>query len=194
MTHACARQIKIKGQLVQSIGWKKRTDRRRDTTDFYPRDAMLTRVLAMGLCLSVCVRRSQVSVLTKRLKTELRGFFGTRASFYLSYIVLIANSGICKDKGTSFFLELFPKLQIQKILPQYIDSRNMLSSWFEKERWTLNWTVVVQLSWQYLWAPLSIAVVYHSGHQALSIARLRRAGQLTTADTCIQCESKNKTL
>jgi len=31
----------------------------------------------------------------------------------------------------------------------------------------------------------STAVVYHSGRKALSTARVRRAGLLTTADTCL---------
>jgi len=35
------------------------------TGDFYPRDAMLARVLAIALCLSVCVCLSQVGVLSK---------------------------------------------------------------------------------------------------------------------------------
>ena len=44
----------------------------------------------------------------------------------------------------------------------------------------INWTVVCQLSWQYL--RRSTTVVYHSDRQALSTARFRRAGQLATAD------------
>jgi len=40
---------------------------------FYPRDAMLARVLAMALCASVCL--SQVGVLSKRLDNRATGFF-----------------------------------------------------------------------------------------------------------------------
>jgi len=46
----------------------------------------------------------------------------------------------------------------------------------------INWTVVNQLGWQYL--RRSTAAVYHTDRQALSTARLRRMGQLATADTC----------
>ena len=44
---------------------------------FYPRDAMLARVLAMALCASVClsVCLSQVGVLSKRLGNRATGFF-----------------------------------------------------------------------------------------------------------------------
>ena len=51
------------------------------TGDFYPRDAMLARVLATALCVSVCL--SQVGVLSKQMAIEL--VFDMEASFDLSY-------------------------------------------------------------------------------------------------------------
>jgi len=56
-----------------------------DHSVFYPRDAMLARVLAMALCLSVSVRHNRCSVKTDG-RVELVP--GTDASFDLSYTVL----------------------------------------------------------------------------------------------------------
>jgi len=50
----------------------------------------------------------------------------------------------------------------------------------------INWTVVGQLSWQYLRAPtLDRCSFYHNDRQTLSTARFRFAGQLTTAYTVV---------
>jgi len=72
------------------------------TCEFQPRDAMRgSAALAIALCLSVCL--SQVGVLSKRIDLN----FGMKASFDHSYTVFLANTGICKNKGTSirnFFL------------------------------------------------------------------------------------------
>ena len=55
------------------------------TSDFYPRDAMLARVLAMTLCPSAFV--CQTSVFYRNGRTNRAGF-GTGASFDLSYTAL----------------------------------------------------------------------------------------------------------
>ena len=70
---------------------------------FFPRDAVLARVLAMALCLfvSVCVCLSQDGVLSN----GINGFdlvFGTGASFDHSYTVFKGNSGTTKIR-----MELF---------------------------------------------------------------------------------------
>jgi len=51
---------------------------------FYPRDAMLARVLAVALCLSGCYK----SMFCRNGWTDRAGFFGLQASFGLSYTVL----------------------------------------------------------------------------------------------------------
>jgi len=79
---------------------------------FYPRDAMLARVLATALCLSVClyvsgsVLLSQVGVLSKCMD-GLMWFVDMEASFDQSYIVVIRKFRYLQNKGTSlwnFFL------------------------------------------------------------------------------------------
>ena len=50
------------------------------------------------------------------------------------------------------------------------------------ERWMLVWTAVCQLNWQYLRLRRSTAIVYRTGHQALST--IARFCQLATDDTC----------
>jgi len=53
---------------------------------FYPRDAILARVLTLALCLSVCLSvTSRSSVETDE---RIEPVFGTGASFALSYVVL----------------------------------------------------------------------------------------------------------
>ena len=78
--------------------------RRSDAAYFYPRDAMLSRVLAMALRLSVCVC---ICVCYKSVFCRNgwmnRAGFGMGFSFHLSYTVLKGNSGIFKNKGTSLW-------------------------------------------------------------------------------------------
>jgi len=54
---------------------------------FYPRDAMLARVLAMALCLSVFVCLSQVGVVYIEVVGRIELVFGIEASFDLSCTV-----------------------------------------------------------------------------------------------------------
>jgi len=53
---------------------------------FHPRDDMLVRVLAMALCLSVCLSVTSRSSIETGERIEL--VFGTGASFDISYTVL----------------------------------------------------------------------------------------------------------
>jgi len=61
---------------------------------FYPRDAMLTRVLAGTLCPSVCVCLAVTSRCSIEICGRIELVFGTQASFDLSYTVLQGTSGI----------------------------------------------------------------------------------------------------
>jgi len=91
---------------------------------FYQHDAMLARVLAVVLCLSVSVSvTSRCSIETVE---RIRLVFGAGASFHLSYIVLQGNWGIFKTKGIHSSGTLLQTLDFQKISPQYIDRRNVL--------------------------------------------------------------------
>ena len=73
---------------------------------FYPRDAVLARVLAMAVCLCQSVT-SRCSI---KRNERINLLFGMEASFDQSYTVIIfknIHSGIYKNKGTSlwnFFL------------------------------------------------------------------------------------------
>ena len=76
------------------------------------------------------------------------------ASFDQSYTVFYANSGIYKNKGTSIW-DFFSKLWTFKIPPRQIDRRAcyQLSLTKVDPQSVINWTVVGQLSWQYLRPP-----------------------------------------
>jgi len=78
---------------------------------FYPRDAMLARVLVMTLCpcLSVCVCQKSVFYRNSWMN---RAGFGRGASFHLSYTVLKGNSGIFKNEGTSLW-NFFPNSELR---------------------------------------------------------------------------------
>ena len=55
---------------------------------FYPRDAMLARVLAMALCLSVCLCLPATSRCSIKMGERISVFFGMKASFNQSHSVL----------------------------------------------------------------------------------------------------------
>jgi len=100
------------------------------------RDAMLARVPAMALCLlsvSVCLCRK--SVFYRKGWTDWSGGF-----LYHSYTVLLGNSGIHKSKRLEVFCH---SISVVKTCYQ-------LSSRKVDARSVINWTVVGQLSWQYL--------------------------------------------
>jgi len=67
---------------------------------FYPRDAMLARVLAMALCLSVCLCLPATSRCSIKRGERISVFFGMKASFNQSHSVLrkfgYLNSGLKK--------------------------------------------------------------------------------------------------
>ena len=83
-----------------------------------------------------------------------RAGFGVRASFHLSYTVLRGNSGICKNKGTSLWnFVLNSGLRKFRHGLSIVETCYRLSSWKVDAQSVINWTVVDQLSWQYLRAP-----------------------------------------
>jgi len=115
--------------------------------NFYPSDDMLARVLAMALCLSVCVcvGLSQVGVLSKRLN-ESGWFFGVRASFYLSYSVFQGNSGTLKNKDTSPW-NFAPDSGLRfRHSMSIVEACYQLSSRKVDSQSVTNWAVVGQLS------------------------------------------------
>jgi len=75
-------------------------------SNFYPRDAMLARLLALCLCLCLCLSVCLCLCVTSRCSVEtderIGLAFDVGASFDLSYTVLEGNSGIFRNKVTSF--------------------------------------------------------------------------------------------
>ena len=140
---------------------------------------MLTQVLDMAMCLCL----SKVGVLSKWRNDS--GWFALELP--LTYHTLCHKEILVVPKirvflsGTaqnSTYRKLHHGISIVKMCYQLsskkVDAHSMK-----------NWTVVGQLSWQYLRAWCSTAVVYHSKRQALSTARFRCVGQLVTADICL---------
>ena len=70
-------------------------------SNFYPRDAMLARLLALCLCLSVCLCLCVTSRCSVETDERIGLAFDVGASFDLSYTVLEGNSGIFRNKVTS---------------------------------------------------------------------------------------------
>jgi len=70
---------------------------------FYPRDAMLARVLAMTLYPSVRLSVSVKSRSSIETTERIELVFDTGASIHPSYTVLTGNSAISKNKGTSLW-------------------------------------------------------------------------------------------
>jgi len=104
---------------------------------FYPRDAMLARVLAnvamalrLSVCLSVC-RKLECSLETDE-RIEL--VFGMGAYFHPSYTVLKGNSGISKYKGTSPGT-LSQTRDLENFASMYRSSKRVID--LARERWTL---------------------------------------------------------
>ena len=91
----------------------------------------------------------------------------------------LGNSDIYKNNGISlwnFFLKsglrkFHHGISIIELSLRKMDAQSVI-----------NWTVVVQLTWQYL--RRSTPVVYRRDRHVLSTARFRRADQLATDDTC----------
>jgi len=110
--------------------------------DFYPRDAMLARVLAVP-----CVRLSvSVSVTSRSLAKRLNesSSFWHENVFHLSYTVFVGNLVIFKNKGTSFWnktqdVDIFFGISI-------VETSYRLSSTNTDARNVMNWIVVGQLS------------------------------------------------
>jgi len=66
---------------------------------FLPARRCATAVLAIAMCLSVCLSVTHRYCIETAQRNEL--VFGTVAALYLSYIVLAGNSGTSTNKGTS---------------------------------------------------------------------------------------------
>jgi len=94
---------------------------------FYPRDAMIARVLSLAWCLSVAVSVC-FCVGHKSIETAERiGLvFGMGASFDLSYTVFKEIRYLQRQEY--FPLELCSKLWTSKISPSHIDRRSVLST------------------------------------------------------------------
>jgi len=100
---------------------------------------MIAWVLAMALCM--CLYLSQVSVLSKRIELG----FGMEASIHLYYTVLKGNSRVFKNKDTSLW-NFVPNSDLgnfcYRLSPITMDAQGVI-----------NWSIVGQVSWQYLRAP-----------------------------------------
>jgi len=135
----------------------------------------------VSVCLSVCL--TQVGVRSKRPNESNWFWYGS----FLPSILHCAkiNSGIFKNKGTSLW-NFVPNSGLRKFCfgISIVETCYQLSLRNVDAQSVINWTVVGQLSWQYLPSSDARPLVYHSNHQALSTAQFNRAGQLATADTC----------
>ena len=113
---------------------------------FYPRNAMLARVLAMTLCLCLSVSLGHDSVFYRNAWMNRAGF-GIGAFLHLFYAVLKGNSIIFKNKGT-FPWNFVPNCVLRKVLLPHIDRRTcyQLRSRKVDAESVMNWAVVSQLS------------------------------------------------
>jgi len=112
---------------------------------FYPRVALPARVLAMALCLSVCL--SQVVVLSKRTGASGWIFFGKGASIVLFYAALRENSGLSESKGTSLWnFVLHSGIRKFHHNTPIVETCYQLSSATVDALRVINWTIVGQLS------------------------------------------------
>jgi len=92
------------------------------------------------------------------------------------HLWLIGNSGISKNKGTSFWNSV-PNSELGKFRVgiSIVEMCYRLSSTKMDAQLVINWAVVAACD--------NRPLVYHSNRQALSTARFRRTGQMATADT-----------
>jgi len=106
-------------------------------------------MLCMGLCPSVTSRCSIETA--ERIELVV---FGTSASFHPSYTVLSGNSVHFKNKGTSLWNSV-PNSRLKKFCfgILIVETCYQLSTRKVDAQSVINWTVVGQLSWQYLRAP-----------------------------------------
>jgi len=108
---------------------------------FYPRDAMLARVLAMAcVCLSVCLSVSVTSRCSNEAVEGIGLFFGLGASFHISYT-------LCYQMGTSLWnFALDAGLRKFRHSTSIVEACYQLSSRKVDAQSVINWTVVGQLS------------------------------------------------
>jgi len=109
---------------------------------------LLVWVLAIALNHSVS---SQCSI---KMAGWIKLVFGTVASFRVSYTELKGNSGIFKNKGTSLW-NFHPNSRLRKFCfgISIVEMCYWLSLTEVDTQSMINWTIIGQLSWQYLRAP-----------------------------------------
>ena len=101
---------------------------------------------------SVCL--SQVAVLSKRTGASGWIFFGKGASIVLFYAALRENSGLSESKGTSLWnFVLHSGIRKFHHNTPIVETCYQLSSATVDALRVINWTIVGQLSWNYLRAP-----------------------------------------
>ena len=95
---------------------------------YYPRDAMLARVLAMTRCLSVCLCMClpQVSVLSKQLN-ESRWFLAWELLIPHILHCIKKNSGIFKNRDTPLW-NFVPNSELGKFCSAYRSSKRVINS------------------------------------------------------------------
>ena len=120
---------------------------------FYPRDAMLARVIAVDLCLSVRVCLSQVGVLSKGMNGLIcflaRGLLSTSPVLWFKEICVSTKIRVLTIRN------FVPKSGLRKFCfsRSVVETCYRLSSTKVDAQSVINWTVVDQLSWQYIRAP-----------------------------------------
>jgi len=137
--------------------------------DFYPRDAVLARVLAMFpcLCLPVCLSVCHKSVFYRNGRMNRAWFW--HESFLTP--ILKGNSGISENEGTSVW-----NFVINSGLKKFCFGISIVETCYRLSSAEMDAQSVIN-------RVVSRPLVYHSDRQALSTARFRRASQLATADT-----------
>jgi len=136
--------------LGTRVSWAK--TEKRSSFSFCLRDAMLAPVLAIALCL-VCVCHK--SVFFRNGWTNWAGFwYGSFLPSILHYTVLKGNSHISKNKRSSLW-NFVQNSRLRKFCLgiSIVETCYRLSSTKVDAPSVINWTVIGQLSWQYLRAP-----------------------------------------
>ena len=148
----------------------------------YPWDAMLARVQAIALCLSVWICVCHKSMFYRKGWTEWSFW---HAGFFRSVLHCVMRKfRYPQNNGTSLGNYFFQTPDLENFAMVYRSMERVIN--LARERWTLRaWQT--GLSWQYFRAStLDCCSLSQSDtdSQATSTARFRREGQLATADTC----------
>jgi len=129
--------------------------------------------------LAIALNHSVTSQCSIKMAGWIKLVFGTVASFRVSYTELKGNSGIFKNKGTSLW-NFHPNSRLRKFCfgISIVEMCYWLSLTEVDAQSMINWTIIGQLSWQYLRLPVSETSCFYS-------AVYGRLGQLVTADICM---------